>query len=101
MENNKNLISTEDKPKEKFLNQDIYTISDSDLLCLVMNPNCKYEEEINDYNNILNEVGELANFNNFSYDDLKKLKKVNSLDAIRLLSSIELGRRIYYNYQHI
>ena len=99
MENNKNLISTEDKPKEKFLNQDIYTISDSDLLCLVMNPNCKYEEEINDYNNILNEVGELANFNNFSYDDLKKLKKVNSLDAIRLLSSIELGRRIYYNYQ--
>ena len=97
MNNERQLIKYDERPKQKFLSKDIYSISNVDLLSIIINPNCKYIDEIENSNRILNDINGISNFENISYDDLKKINGISSNDIIRLLSSIELTRRIYYN----
>ena len=97
MNNERQLIKYDERPKQKFLSKDIYSISNVDLLSIIINPNCKYIDEIENSNRILNDINGISNFEHISYDDLKKINGISSNDIIRLLSSIELTRRIYYN----
>ena len=97
MNNERHLIAFDERPKQIFLNNDISSIPDNYLLSVIINPNCKYRDELENSNKLLQELKGITNFVNFTYKELKNIGGINFNDAIRLLSSVELGRRVYYN----
>lgn len=97
MNNERQLIAFDERPKQIFLNNDISMIPDNYLLSVIINPNCKYKDEFENYNKLLQELKGITNLVNLTYKELKKIKGISFNDSIRLLSSIELGRRVYYN----
>ena len=46
-------------------------------------------------NNILNSVNDISDLRNMTLNKLKNIKGVGEVKAIKILSSIELGRRVY------
>lgn len=101
--NNKVLIPFNDRPKQKFLKNNIQILSNSELLSIIMNPNCKYLSDIEIFDNIIKEVGEIKKFQNMTFDELRHMNALNRKNAIILLSAIEFGRRVYecHNYNRI
>jgi DNA repair protein RadC len=86
--------SLEDRPREKLLNKGISTLSDAELIAIIIRMGTRDESAVelakrilNSVENNLNELGKL------SVDDLQKYKGMGEAKAIGIVAALELGRR--------
>ncbi len=86
--------SLEDRPREKLLNKGISTLSDAELIAIIIRMGSKDESAVelgkrilNSVENNLNELGKL------SVEDLQKYKGMGEAKAIGIVAALELGRR--------
>lgn len=84
----------EDRPREKLLNKGIGSLSDAELIAILIGSGSKNETAVelakkilNNVQNNLNELGKL------NVEDLKKLKGIGEAKAITIIAALELGRR--------
>ena len=93
-------IPKDERPRERFLNVGVNNLSNQELLAIILKTGTK--------NNNVKEVA-LDLLNSYSLEDLKnitvnnltKIKGIGTVKAIELLSSIELGKRIFLNQKKI
>ncbi len=85
----------DDKPREKMLSKGRQSLSDSELLAILIGSGTPGISAVdlsklilNDYNNNLNELGK-AEINDF----VKKYKGIGTAKAITIVAALELGRR--------
>lgn len=99
MENNKlNTIkswSADDRPREKLLQKGRHSLTDSELLAIILGSGSRGESALelakrilSDYHNNLNELGKIS-----VRDLIKKYKGVGEAKAINIIAALELGRR--------
>jgi DNA repair protein RadC len=86
--------SLEDRPREKLLNKGISTLSDAELIAIIIRMGTRDESAVelakrilNSVENNLNELGKLT------VDDLQKYKGMGEAKAIGIVAALELGRR--------
>jgi len=86
--------SLEDRPREKLLNKGISTLSDAELIAIIIRMGTRDESAVelakrilNSVENNLNELGKL------SVEDLQKYKGMGEAKAIGIVAALELGRR--------
>lgn len=84
----------EDRPREKLLNLGRRSLSDSELIAILIGSGNKKESAVdlskrilNHYNNDLNALGKL------SVQELSKFKGIGEAKAISIIAALELGRR--------
>ena len=84
----------EDRPREKLLNKGISSLSDAELIAILIGSGSKNETAVelakkilSTVQNNLNELGKLG------VEDLKKAKGIGSAKAITIIAALELGRR--------
>lgn len=84
----------EDRPREKMLYRGIASLSDTELLAILIRSGSKNETAVelsrkilNDVNNNLHELGRR------NFEDLSKYKGIGEAKAISILAAMELGRR--------
>ena len=90
-------IPNEERPRERLIKYGIDSLSNEELLSIILstgfkNRSCK-ELSID----ILNYFESISNMKNASINNLSNIKGVGVSKACNILASIELGRRVYLN----
>ena len=87
-------LSEEDRPREKLLAKGIASLSNSELLAIILGSGNKEKsaielakEILNTYNNDLNNIGKL------NVSDLIQFKGIGEAKAISVITALELGKR--------
>ena len=88
-------MPTIERPREKFLNNSIDNLSDVELLSIILKTGTK-KNSVKDIScNILNDIKDIRNLKNINYNDLIKYDGIGKVKAIEILTSLELGKRVY------
>jgi DNA repair protein RadC len=84
----------EDRPREKMLLKGIQTLSDSELLALLIGSGIRNSSAVDLARQVLNMAGNnLDKLGKYSISDLRKLKGIGQARAISIVAALELGRR--------
>lgn len=88
-------MPTIERPREKFLNNSIDNLTDVELLSIILKTGTK-KNSVKDIScNILNDIKDIRNLKKLTYNDLIKYDGIGKVKAIELLTSLELGKRVY------
>ncbi|SFI64544.1 DNA repair protein RadC [Kaistella treverensis] len=88
------LLAEDDRPREKFLLKGKNSLSDAELLAIIMGSGNREDSAVELARKILNSVGN--NWHNLSLlqiSDLTKFKGVGEAKAISIVAALEIGRR--------
>jgi DNA repair protein RadC len=84
----------EDRPREKMLLKGIQSLSDSELLALLIGSGTRKSSAVDLARQVLNMAGNnLDKLGKYSVSDLKKLNGIGQARAISIVAALELGRR--------
>jgi len=84
-----------DRPRERFIKYGSNYLSNEELLSIVLKTGYKGYSVKDLSNNILKEIKDITDLKDISLNKLINIKGIGKVKAITLLSSIELGRRVY------
>ena len=86
--------ATDERPREKFIERGAESLSNAELLAILIRAGNKDENAIDLSRKILREAGNsLHNLKKFTYEDLKKFRGVGPGKALSILAAFELARR--------
>ncbi|NIF06007.1 JAB domain-containing protein [Chryseobacterium sp. Tr-659] len=87
-------LAEDDRPREKFLQKGKGSLSDSELLAIIMGSGNKEESAVELARKILNSVNNSWHqLSLLSVKDLMKFKGIGEVKAISITSALEIGRR--------
>ena len=88
------LLAEDDRPREKFLRKGKSSLSDSELLAIIMGSGSRDETAIELARKILASVNNnWHQLSLLSLKDLMKFKGVGEVKAISIITALEIGRR--------
>ena len=90
-----------DRPRERFLKYGVINLSNEELLSIVLKTGYKGYSVKDVSNNILKEIKDITELKDITINKLTSIDGIGEVKAITLLSSIELGRRVYSNKENI
>lgn len=86
--------AAEDRPREKFLERGAESLTDAELLAILIRAGSKNENAIDLARKVLRGAeNSLQNLGKFKYDDLKKFKGIGIGKALSIMAAFEIGRR--------
>lgn len=85
-------LPLEERPRERFKNYGVESLSDEELISIILRTGSKKESVKDLSTNILRQYT-INELNNIDYHALIKVKGIGEVKAITLLSAIELGKR--------
>lgn len=91
----KDIIKSE-RPRERLLNVGASSLSNEELLSIILKTGTKNISVKDLSRKILNEIKDISNLKDMTYNKLIKIKGIGTVKAIEILASLELGRRVYY-----
>ncbi|GAG80070.1 unnamed protein product [marine sediment metagenome] len=87
-------LAEEDRPREKLLTKGISSLSDAELIAILIGSGSKNESAVDLGKKILGSVSHNLNeLGKLSIHDLMKMKGIGQAKAITILAALELGRR--------
>ncbi|MFB1080534.1 DNA repair protein RadC [Jeotgalibacillus sp. JSM ZJ347] len=84
----------EDKPRERFINQGPQSLSNQELIAILLRTGSKEESVINLANKLLQEFNGLRSLKEASFNELTSIKGIGHAKAVQVLAAVEVGRRI-------
>lgn len=91
--------SVEDRPREKLLKSGVQTLSNAELIALLIGSGTREANAVHVARNILASAGNnLQELAKLTTDDLLKIKGIGTARAITLLAALELGKRKNSSY---
>ncbi|MEA3445292.1 MAG: DNA repair protein RadC [Bacteroidota bacterium] len=86
--------AVEDRPREKFISKGINSLSDAELIAILIGSGSRNESAVELAKRILGSAGNnLHELGKFSVLELKKQKGIGEAKAITIIAALELGRR--------
>jgi len=85
----------EEKPRERLQKYGVSSLSNEELLAILLRCGTKNVSAKEVAMNILMSIGKLNNLNNINIQQLSAIKGVGKVKAMTIISALELGRRIY------
>ncbi len=89
-------IPLNDRPRERLINKGVSSLSDEELLAIVLKTGTKDISAKVLAGQILKYVQEVKNLKNITYHELIQLKGIGAAKACLVLATVELSRRINY-----
>ena len=93
-------LPTEENPREKAIVNGIESLSNVELLALVLRTGNKDESVVQLAQRLLKEIGGISQLSHICYADLIALKGIKKAKAIELLSVIEMSKRLKQKESH-
>jgi DNA repair protein RadC len=86
--------AVEDRPREKMMTKGLQSLSDSELIALLIGSGTKKTSAVELARQIMNRAeNSLEKLGKFSIADFKRLKGIGQARAISIIAALELGRR--------
>ena len=89
------------RPRELALNNGIDSLSNVNLLALILGSGIKGKSVIDISNEILKKYSNLSELTNINYNDLKKIKGLSNAQCLKLIACFELCKRIIGNVNEL
>ena len=90
-------IPLNDRPREKALNNGVQSLSNEELLAVILKCGTRGVSVLELANDIFKRYYSFNNIMNCSYDELMKIKGISKAKAIELLAIMEIAKRIQKN----
>lgn len=94
-------IPISERPRERFIKYGKENLQTSELISIILNTGTKDKSVIELSNNILNSINDISELKNMTLNKLKDIYGIGEVKAIKLLSAIELGKRVYYDKNQV
>lgn len=88
-------IPEEERPRERLLKYGVESLSDSELLAILLKTGTKDFSVKDIAIELLNSIKSIHDLKNITISNLIHIKGIGQIKAIELLATIELGKRIY------
>ena len=89
-------IPISDRPRERLINYGVNSLSNEELLSIILKTGCK-EYSVKELSNlVLKELNGIRGLRNISINKLSNIKGIGTVKSIELMASIELGKRVYF-----
>ena len=92
-------LPIDSRPREKAIRYGISSLSDEELLAIIIGSGSKNESALEIARKMINDVGSISNFANMSEQDLMKYDGVKNIKAMKISASLELVKRIKFYEQ--
>lgn len=89
-------IPVSDRPRERLLNYGSESLSNEELISIILKTGCKNRSVKEVALSLLEEIGDINKLSEMEVNSLKNIKGVGKVKAIELKAAIELGKRVYY-----
>ena len=89
-------IPNNERPRERALSIGVENLSNEELLSIILKTGTKEYSVKELSNKILCRIKNINELRNFTINSLTQIKGIGKVKAIELLSSLELGKRVYY-----
>ncbi len=90
-------IPKNDRPIERLANNGVNTLSDTELLTILLKTGTKAKSAKNLAEEILKQTGNIYKLKNINIEELYKIKGIGITKAANILAAIELGNRVNSN----
>ena len=87
-------LPIEERPRERLKNVGLNNLTDKEIISIILKTGTK-DKNVNDLSLELLQKYPLIEFKNLSLNELIKIKGIGEVKAIEILTSIELGKRIF------
>ncbi len=87
-------LADEERPREKLIKYGVETLSNSELLAIMLRTGSKKITALNLASNLLLEASGLETLSEYSIEELKKIKGIGNAKATQIKAAFELGRRL-------
>lgn len=88
-------IPTSEMPRERFIKYGVNNLQTSELISIILNTGTNNKSILELANNILDLVDNIYELKDLTLNKLKTIEGIGNVKAIKLLSAIELGKRVY------
>lgn len=88
-------IAKEDRPRERLVKLGVSSLSNKELLSIILKNGIKNRSVYELANEILGKLNYIGNLKEFELNSLLEIKGIGIAKACEVLSAIELGKRIY------
>ena len=89
------------RPREKFINNGASSLSDIELLAIIIKSGIKDKSVFDLSKEVLGRINNLNNLVDININTLNNIKGLGNVKKIELLASLELAKRIYLNHKRI
>ena len=89
------------RPREKFINNGASSLSDIELLAIIIKSGIKDKSVFDLSKEVLDRINNLNNLVDININTLNNIKGLGNVKKIELLASLELAKRIYLNHKRI
>ena len=90
-------IPISERPRERFIKYGVENLSNNELISIILNSGTKDKSVIELSSNVLSNIKEISELRFITLNKLKQLPGIGEVKAIKLLSALELGKRVYYD----
>lgn len=87
-------LPVEDRPRERFLEYGSSSLSNAELLAIILRTGSRKQSALTLSSLILNKIDGVQNLNNVSVNELMEIPGIGNSKAVQVLASIELGKRV-------
>lgn len=88
-------ISKENRPRERLKKYGVSALSNNELLAIILKSGTKNRSVFDLSNDIMNKLSSITKLKEYNISSLTNIKGIGFAKACEVLSSIELGKRIY------
>ena len=82
------------RPRERLMSQGAGSLSDAELLAILLQTGTKLKSVLELSQDVLNSIKNLHSLNHMSVSELSHVKGIKSAKACTIIAAIELGRRL-------
>ena len=90
-------IPKSERPRERLKKYGKENISNEELLSIILNTGTKNKSVKDISNLILSKINDITDLKDITLNSLKQIDGIGEVKAIKILASIELGKRVYLN----
>ena len=94
-------IPKENRPRERLINKGSESLSDEELLAILIKTGTKDLSAKDLANNLLKEIKNINNLNDITIEYLTKIKGIGKAKACEIMAMVELGKRINRNINNV
>lgn len=87
-------LHVDDRPRERLINQGPQSLSNQELIAIILRTGTKQESVLSLANRVLNYFEKLHELKHATLEEIVSIKGIGEAKAVQLLAAIELGRRL-------
>ena len=87
-------VHVADRPRERLINQGAVSLSNQELIAILLRTGTRQESVLHLANSVLNHFEQIQGLKDATMEEMTAIKGIGQAKAVQLMAAVELGRRL-------